>query len=120
MLAEDNPIGQTVVRLMLEQEACEVTVVADGDDAAREAIQGNYQLVLMDVQMPTVNGLDATRQVRAWERIHGREPVLIVALTALAYETDRKSTLEAGMNSFLTKPVVVSELKHLIREIRRS
>ena len=120
LLAEDNPIGQTVVRLMLEQEACEVTVVADGDDAAREAIQGNYQLVLMDVQMPTVNGLDATRQVRAWERIHGREPVLIVALTALAYETDRKSTLEAGMNSFLTKPVVVSELKHLIREIRRS
>lgn len=119
LLAEDNPIGQTVVRLMLEQEACEVTVVSDGGDAAREAIQGDYQLVLMDVQMPTLNGLDATRQVRAWEQQSGREPVLIVALTALAYETDRQSTLEAGMNSFLTKPVVVSELKHLISEIRK-
>ncbi len=119
LLAEDNPIGQTVVRLMLEQEACEVTVVSDGGDAAREAIEGNYQLVLMDVQMPTLNGLDATRQVRAWEQQHGREPVLIVALTALAYETDRRSTIEAGMNSFLTKPVVVSELKHLISEIRK-
>ncbi|MBS2035036.1 response regulator [bacterium] len=119
LLAEDNPIGQTVVRLMLEQEACEVTVVSDGGEAAREAIQGDYQLVLMDVQMPTLNGLDATRQVRAWEQEHGREPVLIVALTALAYETDRKSTLEAGMNSFLTKPVVVAELKHLINEIRK-
>jgi CheY-like chemotaxis protein len=119
LLAEDNPIGQTVVRLMLEQEACQVTVVSDGNDAAREAIEGDYQLVLMDVQMPTLNGLDATRQVRAWETEHGREPVLIVALTALAYETDRKSTLEAGMNSFLTKPVVVSELKHLISEIRK-
>ena len=119
LLAEDNPIGQTVVRLMLEQEACQVTVVSDGSDAAREAIQGDYQLVLMDVQMPNLNGLDATRQVRAWETEHGREPVLIVALTALAYETDRKSTLEAGMNSFLTKPVVVAELKHLISEIRK-
>lgn len=119
LLAEDNPIGQTVVRLMLEQEACEVTVVSDGGDAAREAIEGEYQLVLMDVQMPTLNGLDATRQVRAWEQQHGREPVLIVALTALAYETDRKSTLDAGMNSFLTKPVVVAELKHLISEIRK-
>ncbi|MFN8607874.1 MAG: response regulator [Vulcanimicrobiota bacterium] len=119
LLAEDNPIGQTVVRLMLEQEACQVTVVSDGGDAAREAIEGDYQLVLMDVQMPTLNGLDATRQVRAWEQEHGREPILIVALTALAYETDRKSTLEAGMNSFLTKPVVVSELKHLISEIRK-
>lgn len=119
LLAEDNPIGQTVVRLMLEQEACQVTVVSDGGDAAREAIEGDYQLVLMDVQMPTLNGLDATRRVRAWEQEHGRVPVLIVALTALAYETDRKSTLEAGMNSFLTKPVVVSELKHLISEIRK-
>lgn len=86
LLAEDNPIGQTVVRLVLEQEACEVTVVSDGRDAAREAIEGDWQLVFMDAQMPTPNGLDATRQVRTWEQESGREQVLIVALTALAYE----------------------------------
>jgi two-component system, sensor histidine kinase and response regulator len=118
LLAEDNPIGQTVVRLMLEQQGCQVTVVADGHLAVDATKLHPYDLILMDLQMPTVDGLEATRQIRKWESEESQERHTIVALTALAFESDRQKTLAAGMDSFLTKPVVAAEVQHLLRELR--
>ena len=118
LLAEDNPFGQAVVRLMLEGEGCQVTVVCDGSEAAREAIQDDYHLILIDVQMPVLSGLEATRAIRRWEQQSGRQPVTIVALTVLAEEEDRTRSEDAGMNGFLSKPVRVDELRQLIGSLR--
>ena len=119
LLAEDNPIGQAVVRLMLEGEGCQVTVVCNGCEAAREAMQGNYHLILMDVQMPVLNGLEATQEIRRWEQQNGRQPVTIVALTVLAEDEDRTRSLDAGMNGFLSKPVRADDLRQLIGSLRK-
>lgn len=119
LLAEDNPIGQAVVRLMLEGEGCQVTVVCNGCEAAREAMQGDYHLILMDVQMPVLSGLEATLQIRGWEQQRSRAPAAIVALTVLAEEEDRIRSVEAGMNGFLSKPVRVDDLRQLIGRLRK-
>ena len=119
LLAEDNPIGQAVVRLMLEGEGCQVAVVCDGSEAAREAMLAEYQLILMDVQMPVLGGLEATQEIRRWEQQNGRQPVTIVALTVLAEDEDRTRSLDAGMNGFLSKPVRADDLRQLIGGLRK-
>lgn len=118
LLAEDNPIGQAVVRLMLEGEGCQVTVVCDGSEAAQAAMQDDYHLLLMDVQMPVLSGLEATQAIRRWERQSGRQSVTIVALTVLAEEEDRRRSVDAGMNGFLSKPVRLDDLRQLLGSLR--
>jgi two-component system sensor histidine kinase/response regulator len=118
LLAEDNPVGQTVVRLILEQQGCLATVVADGH-LAIEAVKGQpFDLILMDLQMPTMDGFEATSRIRTWELEAGRSRQAIVALTALAFESDRQRTILAGMDAFLTKPVVAAEIHHLLTVLR--
>lgn len=105
LLAEDSPVGQRITRLMLERLGARVDVVADGREAIRAVQTLPYDLVLMDVAMPEVDGLEATREIRAWESVSGRRPVVIVAMTASALPEDRRRCLEAGMNGHIGKPV---------------
>lgn len=114
LLAEDNPIAQRVVALMLEQKGCEVTKVNHGLAALQAYQQGQFDLAILDVQMPELDGLQATAQMRCWEKSQGKPPVPVIALTAFAYEEDQQRCLEAGMTEFLTKPVEELQLVALL------
>jgi signal transduction histidine kinase/CheY-like chemotaxis protein len=110
LLAEDNPVNQMVATKMLEKGGFACTVVADGRAAVEAVRAGNVDVVLMDCQMPVLDGFAAAREIRAWERESGVAPVSIVALTANAMQGDRERCLEAGMDDYLPKPIKANRL----------
>jgi signal transduction histidine kinase/DNA-binding NarL/FixJ family response regulator len=117
LVAEDNLVNCVVVQGLLSQLGVQVQVVHDGAQAVRHIQDGGRPaLVLMDLQMPVMDGLEATRQIRAWETQHGATPVPIVALTADAFDEDRQRCFAVGMNDFLTKPVAQEALKATLRQ----
>lgn len=118
LLAEDNPIGQTVMRLLLEERHFKVSCVDDGQDAVKRAREEHFDVIFMDVQMPRMDGLEATRLIRQMEEDLGRNETMIVALTAQAFEQDRKLCMDAGMNEFLAKPIVAPELERILLRIQ--
>ena len=85
-------------------------------EKVRSAAPGSYDLVLMDVQMPVMDGYEATRQIRALED-PARAGIPILAMTANAFDEDRRRALESGMNGFLSKPIVVGDLVQELRKI---
>jgi CheY-like chemotaxis protein len=103
LLAEDNPTNQLVIRSMLTRGGAEVTVVSDGAAALSEAGSGGYDVVLMDLQMPGMDGLSATRAIRAAERA-GRHQY-VIGLTASIGPEQELECHRAGMDSYLSKPV---------------
>ncbi len=113
LLVEDNAINQRVARRFLERLGCEVQVVGDGRQAI-EAFEGNtYSLILMDMQMPVMDGLEATRRIRELET-GGSRRTPIVALTANAMMGTLERCLEAGMDDYLTKPLDISRLQDVL------
>jgi two-component system, sensor histidine kinase and response regulator len=117
LLAEDNPVNQLVMQRLLTKQGHSVHAASDGRQALEELKNSVFDLVLMDVQMPEVNGLDATRAIR--EGASGKNPVTIpiIALTAYAMKGDRERFMAAGMDGYVTKPVDVDELTRAIREV---
>ncbi len=109
LLAEDNAINQQVAVAMLKKRGHTVTVAANGQIAVDLYKQGSYDLVLMDGHMPEMDGLQATRAIRAYEKEKGIYTP-IIALTASVLESDKEQFLSAGMNAFLTKPLRKDEL----------
>ena len=101
LVVEDEPINRELARELLQGAGLSVDVAEDGVEALLLASKTDYALILMDVQMPRMDGLEATRQIR---KLAGREALAIVALTANAFTLDRERCLAAGMNDFLTKP----------------
>ncbi|MFC7272841.1 ATP-binding protein [Paractinoplanes rhizophilus] len=108
LVAEDNPINQRVAQLLLEGRGHRVEVAADGREAVAAVHRTKFDLVLMDVQMPVLDGLAATEQIRARPPVHGAPR--IVALTANAMVDDRTASERAGMDGFLAKPIRDAEL----------
>jgi two-component system, sensor histidine kinase len=116
LLAEDNAVNQLIARKMLERDGHAVAVVGNGAEAVAAFAGGVFDLVLMDVQMPEMDGLDATREIRAIEAVRGkRTPV--VALTAHAMRGDRDRCLEAGMDGYVAKPIDRDELRAEIARV---
>jgi len=112
LLAEDNKTTQTFMSIVLEEMGVEVDVADDGQIAIQKYKQGHYDLILMDGDMPNINGLDATKMIRAYEQSNNIEkPIPIVALTANAIEGDKDRFLAAGMNDYLTKPLETHKLE---------
>jgi PAS domain S-box-containing protein len=103
LMAEDNPVNQKVVQVFLERRGHRVHAVPDGVQALEAARHHRYDVVLMDMQMPVMDGLDATRAMRALPGPNGQVP--IVALTANAFRSDAERCAAAGMDAFLAKPV---------------
>ena len=108
LLVEDNPINRTVATKMLERIGCDVTVAEDGRRAVDLCASSPFDLILMDVQMPVMDGLSATRAIRTAEGAARRVP--IVALTANAMDQDREECRAAGMDGFLAKPYRAQDL----------
>jgi CheY-like chemotaxis protein len=105
LLADDNVVNQKVARRLFEQMGYHVDVAADGYEALQAFQKQNYGIVFMDVQMPEMDGLEATRQIRRFEQEQQRSPCIIIAMTASAMLGDRERCLAAGMNDYLAKPV---------------
>jgi len=112
LLAEDNEINASVVYSMLTDMGHNVDIATDGTTALYAMHKHHYNLVLMDLSMPGIDGIEATRQWRQLE--NGREHLPIIALTAKATAEDRELSLAAGMDNFLTKPVNEEQLKAII------
>lgn len=119
LLAEDEFINRVLIETILKQLGVEVTSVSNGRQAVSEACTGEYQVVLMDVQMEDMDGLEATRSIRKYESQHGGH-VSIVALTALAMSGDREKCLQAGMDDYLPKPVQRNALINVLAQFLTS
>ena len=112
LLVEDNPVVRMVAQLELEQLGFEVETANDGSEALEAVEARPFDLLLMDVQMPELDGYETTRRIRARER--KGEHIPIIALTALALQGDREKCLAAGMDDYLTKPLRSSELGSIL------
>ncbi len=115
LLAEDNRVNQVLAKKLLERRGFEVVIAEDGPDAIEKSAERHYDLILMDVQMPEINGLDVTAAIRLREQRQGTHTP-IIAITAHAMKGDRERCLEAGMDGYVTKPIQASVL---FEEIRR-
>lgn len=114
LLVEDNPVNQHITQLMLELLEFQVTIANHGQEAIDLLDKQSVDLILMDCQMPVMDGISATRKIREIEKASNEASVPIVALTANTQDAQLRHCLEAGMNSVLIKPVKLEELrKHL-------
>jgi len=116
LLVEDSPDNRAITVAYLRDTPYTVDFAENGAVACEKFASGNYDLVLMDRQMPVMDGLTATRALRAWEKTHGRPPTPIIALTASALKGDRETCLAAGCTAYLTKPIKQDVLRRAIRD----
>ncbi len=119
LLADDEYIHRVLIKAILEQLGVDVDTVETGKEAVALACKGDYQLVLMDVQMDGVDGLEATRRIRSFEKKQGGH-IGIIALTALALPGDRERCIQAGMDDYLPKPVQREELIEVVSQFLTS
>jgi PAS domain S-box-containing protein len=117
LLAEDNPVNQTLAMRILEKLGHNVQVVNDGREALRRSQAEEFDLILMDVQMPEMDGLEATKAIRASEASTGKH-ISIIAMTAHAMKGDREKCLSAGMDGYLSKPIRIDDLKRAMSEVK--
>jgi len=117
LLAEDNSVNQKVALFMLARLGYRADAVADGQEAVIAVNSRPYDIVLMDVQMPEMDGFEATRKIKTGQPVGGRVP-WIIALTANAMEGDRERCLEAGMDDYLGKPMKSAELAAALERAR--
>jgi len=113
LLAEDNPINMMLIRELLKRRGHHVVEVTTGDAAVRAMAQTRFDLLLTDIHMPGMDGIEAARAIRKDETASGRARVPIVALTADVLETGKRACQDAGMDGFLTKPVDPAELEEM-------
>ena len=109
LVAEDNDINQEVVKAKLKQYGLKVTLANDGLEAVEKAKTGTYDLILMDIQMPNMDGYEATQAIRVFDK-----KIPIIALTAAARNEDRELAIHAGMNGHLSKPIESDKLEEVL------
>ena len=117
LVAEDNPVNQLVIKTLLHQVGIDPTVVANGELAIEAWAQGAWDVVLMDIQMPVMDGIEATREIRARERGTGRARTPIIALTANAMAHQQAGYVSAGMDGHLAKPIDIRALFEALAQL---
>jgi len=120
LLVEDAADNRLLIQAYLKKTVHHLDVAVDGAVAVAKVRAHEYDLVLMDMQMPVMDGYDATRAIRQWEQEQGRPPMPIIALTAHALKGDEEKSLEAGCTAHLTKPIKKATLLVAISEYTRS
>ena len=119
LLVEDNEMNQEIAQMILEKAGFEVEIAENGQlalDKMRDKPEGSYDLILMDVQMPVMNGYDATRAIRKLTDT-AKASIPIIAMTANAFEEDREEAINAGMNGYVAKPIDIKKLFETLSEI---
>jgi PAS domain S-box-containing protein len=120
LLAEDNIINQKVARMTLEKMGHKVDIAENGEVAVEKYLANEYDLILMDIQMPIMNGIDATRQIRKIEEaINKSKGIRIVAMTANVMKQDKEEYLASGMDDFVSKPFKINELANILGKINK-
>jgi CheY-like chemotaxis protein len=123
LVAEDNVVNQKVVGALLRRAKVDFELAGDGEQALAALERADFDLVLMDCQMPLLDGYEATRKLRQEARYAARRDIPVVALTAHAMEGERARCEEAGMNGYLTKPiqpeVLFAEIVRLVEQRRQ-
>ncbi len=114
LIAEDNKVNQVVISKMLALMGIRADLAKDGNEALEMVKSNTYNLVLMDVQMPYKDGIQATREIR--EYLGENNELVIVALTANAFRDNKEECLKAGMNDFLPKPIDLNALKEMVHK----
>jgi len=120
LVADDSIDNRFLLKAMLKAAPYQIDEVEDGQQAVERVRSASYDLVLMDVRMPTMDGLAATRAIRMWEQDHERSPIPIIALTASALKEDVAECLEAGCTLHLSKPITKANLFAAIDEATNS
>ena len=117
LATDDVPVNQELIKAILEKRGHTVTLAANGLEAIDSWRKGSYDLLLMDVQMPEMDGLEATARIRQEEKSAGAVHVPIIAMTAYAMTGDRERCIQAGMDDYVTKPINPSELHSVIARV---
>lgn len=117
LVAEDNPVNQKVAAQFLKRTGVDFEIVSNGREALERLQQGGFQAVIMDLYMPQMDGLTATRAIRDWERQSGRPRLPVIVLTADAIKGDRDKCMEAGMDDYITKPLKLKALEDVLQNI---
>jgi len=115
LVAEDNPVNQKVIRMHLAKQGLEADIVENGYDAVEAVRSGRYNLVLMDIQMPIMDGLEAAKEIR---KIKAVEQPIICALSANVFTSDKKAAKEAGITHYLEKPLTKKSLHNFLSKIK--
>ena len=113
LVAEDNTLNQELIKYILESLGLNYKIVANGKDAINEYKNGAYNLILMDINMPIVDGIESFNQIREYEKSNNLVNIPIIALTANVIKGDKEKFLNLGMNGYLTKPIDMKELKNI-------
>ncbi|HET6931653.1 MAG TPA: PAS domain S-box protein [Candidatus Acidoferrum sp.] len=116
LLVEDNAVNRTLAQRLLEKRGFAVTIAVDGKESLAAMEKAEFDVVLMDIQMPEMDGFEATAEIRKRERLTGQRTP-IIALTAHALKEDRAQCLAAGMDAYVTKPIKVTDLFTAIRKV---
>jgi len=111
LIAEDNVLNQKIIEILIKRMGWSYKMVADGIEAVEECLNGDYDVILMDIDMPQMNGWEATIEIR-----RKKNNIPIIALTAYSEESFRKKSFESGMNYFLSKPYNKEEIYETIRK----
>lgn len=117
LLVEDDPISAMAAQIILKKRGAQVIHVEDGQQALNDLQKNEYDLILMDVQMPIMDGVEATKRIRAGEVGKKAQQTPIVAMTAYAMNGDRNNFLQAGMDGYLSKPMVIKDLQATIHQV---
>jgi CheY-like chemotaxis protein len=117
LLADDNPVNQKVATHLLKKLGAHVHCVGNGAEALQALCDADFDVVLMDCQMPEMDGYEATRRLRRSSAAYRNPSIPVIALTANAFATDREHCLTAGMNDFLTKPIERVRLEEALMRV---
>ena len=115
LLAEDNPVNQKVAKRMLAHLGYQADIVNNGVEAIKAIADQSYDLILMDIQMPEMDGLEATKYIRKQESELKLPPIAIIAMTATDMDDDQHIYRDAGMNDYISKPIQIEKLKNLLQ-----
>ena len=115
LLAEDNLVNQKVAKRVLTHLGYEVDIVSNGKEAIKAIADKSYDLILMDIQMPEMDGLETTKYIRKQESELQLPPIAIVAMTANVTDDDQNVCRDAGMSDYISKPIQIEKLKGILQ-----